>query len=131
MKNNDFIFGSECENFYLDFFKKSFGHDLKKTPPYHIFDYETENIFIEIKSRKKKYNSFNTTMIGYNKILAAQKTHKEVFFYFNFLDGLYFIKYEKNIFSDFEIKKGGRWDRGFDEITDYVYIPIDLLIKAI
>jgi len=66
-------------------------------------------------------------MIGYTKILHALKQIKDVYFIFQFTDGNYYYKYDKT--ETFEIKKGGRYDRGRPENNLYYYIPIERLIK--
>ena len=66
-------------------------------------------------------------MIGYTKILHAQKQNKDVYFIFQFTDGNYYYKYD--VKETFEIKKGGRYDRGRPENNLYYYIPSNVLTK--
>ena len=66
-------------------------------------------------------------MIGLNKIMKASTLKEDVYFFFSFDDYLCYWKYDRNI--DLEIKQSGRYDRGFSEINDYAYIPINLLQK--
>ena len=42
---------------------------------------------------------------------------------FNFTDGLYYIKYDPELFKTFDVRTGGRNDRGQYEYKPYLYIP--------
>jgi hypothetical protein len=67
-------------------------------------------------------------MIGYNKIeLATKITDKDVYFIFEFIDGSFYYKFNKD--DEHIIKKGGRSDRGRFEYKLYCFILIDKLIK--
>ena len=94
----------------------------------NVFDFKGDNKFIELKSRNNNYDKYPTTMIGINKILRASSLNENVYFFFWFVDGLYYWLYDKDY--EFEIKRGGRFDRGRPELNDYAYIPIDMLIKV-
>ena len=82
-----------------------------------------------LTGHKNDYKKYLTTMVGLNKFDKASKLLEEVYFIFSFDDGLYYYKYEKA--DKFEIKKAGRWDRGRQEIKDYVFIAIENLSKII
>ena len=67
-------------------------------------------------------------MIGQNKVLRARLKGEEHHtcgfkylyrFYFIFTDGLYYWDYNDN---EYTIRKGGRTDRGQNEIKDYCFI---------
>ena len=94
----------------------------------NVFDFKGDNKFIELKSRNNNYDKYPTTMIGINKVLRASSLNENVYFFFWFIDGLYYWLYDKDY--EFEIKHGGRFDRGRPELNDYAYIPIDMLIKV-
>ena len=66
-------------------------------------------------------------MIEYNKIIEANKLNQTIIFIFMFTDGNYYYEYNKD--DNFEIRKGGRKDRGYIEEQLYYYIPINRLIK--
>lgn len=115
---------SKAEEYIPIFFNQI---TLKKLSKYNKFDFEGDTALFEIKSRRNKMADYPTTMIGYNKILYAQKCELDVYFIFQFLDGDYYYKYNSG--ETFEIKKGGRYDRGRPESNYYYYIPIEKLIK--
>ena len=68
-------------------------------------------------------------MIGYNKIKKALELNEDVYFIFNFTDGIYYYKFDRD--KELEIKQAGRRDRGRPEIKDYYFIPIEILQKII
>jgi leucyl-tRNA synthetase len=48
-------------------------------------------------------------------------------FIFKFEDKTLWCEYDVNVFENFEVKQGGRCDRGKVEVTNYCYIPISYL----
>jgi|694.fasta_scaffold53381_4 hypothetical protein len=115
---------SKSEEYIKDYFKQS---TLKKLSKFNKFDFEGDTALFEVKSRRNNHDAYPSTMIGYNKILACKKCEIDVFFIFQYLDGNYYYKYSKD--DSFEIKKGGRYDRGKIESNYYCFIPIEKLIK--
>jgi hypothetical protein len=101
---------------------------LYKLENSNVFDFKGDNKYIELKSRNNNYDKYPSTMIGMNKIHKASTLTENVYFFFNFVDGLYYWLYNKDY--ELEIKRSGRWDRGRAEIKNYCYIPIELLIKV-
>ena len=100
---------------------------IYKLENFNEFDFKGDNKYIELKSRRNKYNKFSSTMIGLNKIEKASTLDEYVYFFFCFEDGLYYWLYDKDY--ELEIRQGGRWDRGKPEIKFYAYLPIEMLIK--
>ena len=125
----DYKFGIAQENYLLPILKEKFGETLSKTEnKYCSFDFENNSCLIELKSRRCKSDTYPTTMIGANKLNKAKETTKDVYFCFNYTDGLYFHKYDETI--NYKIKRGGRFDRGRPEVNNYAYIPISQLTKV-
>jgi hypothetical protein len=52
---------------------------------------------------------------------------KQSYCVFSFTDGVYSIEITPDIIDKFELRQGGRWDRGRPELNQYYYIPIKLL----
>lgn len=124
----DIILGNQCENISVDIIKKHFStSNLKKCEEYFVFDFEDDDNFYEIKGRRCNHNYYNSTIISYNKIEYIKDTHKNVYFIFIFYDGHYYYKFNKN--DNFEIRYGGRCDRGKKEYKKYLHIPTNILIK--
>jgi hypothetical protein len=98
----DYIYGKQQENIILPLIEQYFDDNITQTPnQYDKYD-STSNFYnFELKSRKNKFNTYPTTMITKNKLI---KTDKQLILLFNFLDGLYYIKYDPIIFDTFESK---------------------------
>jgi hypothetical protein len=125
----DCEFGNIKEQEILPVMKTFFNDDsISKLDKNNIFDFKGDNKYIELKSRHNILTKYPTTMVGYNKILKASQLNEDVYFFFCFDDCLCYWKFKKDY--EFEIRKGGRRDRGISEIKDYVYIPINDLIKV-
>jgi hypothetical protein len=121
-------FGKEQENKAEEYIQTYFKQTtLIKLSKFNKFDFEGDTALFEVKTRRNNYNKYPSTMIGYNKILACNKCEKDVYFIFQYLDGNYYYKYSND--ESFEIKKGGRFDRGRPESNYYCFIPIEKLIK--
>lgn len=131
-KKEDLTYGIEKEIENLDIIKSCFDKGLKKVKDnFFCFDFSCESCYVELKSRRCDHNKYPDTMIGKNKLDYAEHTKRPVYFVFAFNDGLYYWKYNKEDLSNgnVEIRKGGRTDRGMDEIKDYAYIKCEILIK--
>lgn len=94
-----------------------------------IFDYKSDTALYELKTRTNYKNTYDTTMIGYNKVETALARGKDAYFVFKFVDCICYIKYERELFTTFETKFSGRYDRGIAELKHYLYIPVNLLIE--
>ena len=118
----DYSFGIQQEDKILPLVSKYFNDNIIKSPSKtSIYDYIGTNYFYEVKSRNNKYDAFPTTLIGANKVF----TDKQIFI-FNFLDGIYYILYDENLFKTFDKKPFVRNSRrGFvDKEQLYYFIPI-------
>lgn len=128
--NKDLKYGNKKEKQMLPILVKYFKANLTKTNDYNEFDYidTSKKIKIELKSRRTTLKQYPTTIVGHNKFKEGYK---------NILDGykIYFVfvfacgttAYYQLAENKFEIKEGGRQDRGKEEIKKYVYIPTDEL----
>jgi len=103
-----------------EYFKEKIIHSQGQ---YDKYDFIGDTKVFELKSRRNKHNSYSTTMITCNKL---KQIDKELILLFNFTDGLYFIKFEKELFDTFFSQPFVR-----DEVNayplDHVYIPIEHL----
>lgn len=126
---NDLIIGSLEEDRICEILNEKWGANLMKLSPEHPLDFMSgdETYYVEIKSRRTKYKKYTTTMIGHNKIRYVRDHQLFCVFVFAFTDGDYYYMYNKN--DNFEVKSGGRNDRGKQEYKKYYYIPIEKLIK--
>ena len=127
----DYEISIKSEMEVLPILQKFFNVDtiIRIDEVYSIFDYKGDNKYIELKTRFNSYNKYPTTMIGLNKFEYASINKEDIYFVFKYIDGIYYYKYDKN--DKFEIKNGGRCDRGRFEYKQYVFIPIEKLSKII
>ena len=120
--------GIEQEIIVKPHLDKFFAEELiHLTEEFSKWDYAGDNKFIELKSRYNTHDKYSNTMIGKNEIHNASKLTEDVYFVFNYTDGLYYWKYDKDVELINAI--GGRKDRKFNEQKPYYYIPINLLTK--
>ena len=132
MFKKDYTFGLKKEIELLPKIKLFFNDEtITQLDRLNVFDYKGDNKYIELKSRNNNYNKYPTTMIGYNKIKKALELNEDVYFIFNFTDGLYYYKFDRD--KELEIKRNycSRRDREKLEINDYYFIPIEILQKII
>lgn len=125
--------GSAAEDHHYPTFQQHFPTLEKITNPYHPFDFKTadDTTFLELKARTFQHDKYPTTMVGQNKVDCAKlNPDKTYYFAFSFTDGLYWIRYDPALFKTFQVKQGGRYDRGRTEVSIYCYIPIDKLTRV-
>jgi hypothetical protein len=130
--NRDYEFGRQSETTVLDTLK-TFFNDSTITPStdkFDRYDFTGAGCKYELKTRRLARNRFATTMLPLGKLLSENPENN--IFLFQFTDGLYYIRYDKETFSTFNIAPFCRQDRsGFDAEQDYIYIPVNLLTKII
>jgi hypothetical protein len=128
--NNDLSFGLESEINNFEKFKIFLNcPELQQTKKADIFDYESDEYLVELKSRKCLSTTYKDTMVGVNKLKYCKEEGKETYFCFQFQDGLFYWKYCSEDENKLRFGKGGRCDRQRYEIKDYFYIPTALLKK--
>ena len=126
----DYNFGVESENIVLDTLKAYFSdNSIIKLNKSHTFDFKGTNKYIELKTRRNNYLKYDSTIIGLNKFKEASQLDEDVYFVFKFTDGLYMYKYDKEYQLNIKFNHCSRKDRGYKEINDYVFLPIEMLIK--
>jgi hypothetical protein len=128
---NDYIYGIHKENESFSKLQKQFGKTLKKVKgKYSRFDFEGENMLVELKSRRCSVKKFRDTMVGLNKLEYARKhPEKDIYFCFNFEEGLFYHKYDPE--REYSVREAGRTDRGRDEMKTYFFIDCENLIKVL
>lgn len=120
--NRLYGYESECrlEQFFLD------TYNAKRTVgKYDLFDYESDTVLIELKTRRNFHNTYFDTMIGSNKIEEGcrqlnKKLKQKVMFYFQFTDGLFY----------YELKEDFVLRRDYFKGKAYYFIPIELLCRS-
>jgi hypothetical protein len=97
-----------------------------------VFDYNNraKTIYVELKSRRIRHDEYSTALIGLNKIEACINPDVDYYFVYNYLDGIYYIKYDKTEFSAFEVDTSyQRSDRGdcLNKPSAVMYVPVKKL----
>jgi hypothetical protein len=124
---NDLKFGLTKETEYLPVIKDFFGEEkLEKTKDtFSIFDFQGKDRRYELKSRRCSVNRYLTTIVPVSK----SKT-ENVCFVFGFIDGLYYIHYNEELFSKFDIKQVSVYRDGIQGRPKAHYeIPVSLLVR--
>ena len=117
-------FGKKQEALVLpiirDYFKDNYIRPTEGQ--YCRFDFTSDLIDFELKSRTNNSIKYPTTMITANKLISE----KRIILLFSFTDGLYYIEYDEDIFNTFDRqnfqRSGGEWRE-----SEHIYIPIDYL----
>jgi hypothetical protein len=129
--NRDLAFGFQQEDNLLGIFRENFDRCLSRTGRSAVVDYIAPRTYLELKSRNCRSDRYNTIMFGKNKIEFAQRTNRDFYAVFNFIDGVYFYKYKKEDLDNGLITfgLGGRQDRGKDERKECAFIAHNLLTR--
>lgn len=124
----DYQFGKRREKECFKQIRKFFNPKLQMTQyEYAPYDYWSTTHIVELKSRTTDRNRYNTTIISLTKVNYAKENPQYItHFVFDFNDGMYYIKYDPELFEKFDITQKIRRDRKL-EINDYVNIPISKL----
>ena len=127
---SDLKFGKTFEMNMFDLIKQIDGDLIPSEDPFALFDFVSDKSEVELKSRTFYMRTYPTTIVGANKIKYIESNpDKSYYFCFAFIDGLYYVKYSKDLFSKFKKKKCERNDRGKTEIMDVIHIPIEYLTQ--
>ncbi len=124
--SNDNIMGKVNENKVYNIIT-NYWNDRKITKASNIYskcDFFDSKYKYELKSRRCEHDKYPTTMI------PEMKCNKRTYLLFFFTDGLYYIRYNKKIFDNFEKKMfvKNRYDKQ-DVKKYYYYIPVGYLKK--
>jgi hypothetical protein len=125
-KIKDLSMGEKNEIKFRKYLQESENIKIKKfRDKYSELDFRCNKRLMELKSRNNRMNRYADTMCGMNKIIKARNKIKRgysVEVYFLFTDGLYKWDFVDNAF---DVRMGGRNDRGEYEYKEYAYIPIN------
>ena len=127
---SDLDFGKSFEMNMFDLIKQLDGDLTPSEDPFALFDFVSDNTEVELKTRTFYMRTYPTTIVGTNKIKYIENNpDKSYYFCFAFTDGLFYVKYSKDLFSKFKKKKCERTDRGKSEVMEVVHIPIEYLTQ--
>lgn len=110
---DDYEFGTHHEEKNIGLISKVFNKNLVRRGGMATMDYDDGGCFyLELKSRRIKHNQYPTTLIGANKVkFAEQDPSRECWFCWNYTDGIWGLKYKKELFDTFEHGEFSRGDR--------------------
>jgi len=142
--NRPYVFmGDLNEEQYQPIIFEKYGNNLKrscKKTYFVIYDWDSENTKVELKSRTNCVNTYSTTMIGFNKVVnwGKDETDKRYFFLFGFIDGLYeweltqenydAIGGEDAVVEKDDFEYGENYTT-FNKKKKQLYIPVNKLTK--
>lgn len=122
----DYKYGREKEAELYETIKNKFDINLEPSKErFALFDYNSKDTSVELKSRRVKHDQYPDTMIGINKVYCANKYPDKTFiFCFNFVDGLYYFKHSNDY--TYNIRFGGHPEAQ----KTYAFIPVKDLLKV-
>jgi hypothetical protein len=126
-KTEDMDFGLKSEEKNKATLEHFFGMGLKKTGTYDPMDYtdDAQTIFIEMKTRRINHNQYPTALIGKNKVDFCNTSNATCYFVYVYLDGMFYVKYDKALFDTFvcdDYQRGWR-EGGIAPVSPYIFIP--------
>jgi hypothetical protein len=128
--NKDYNYGKSKEIEALPIIQKYFNDNTiyQTKERYNPFDYIGTDAVYDIKSRTNTYSRYPTTLLKYYHVDKKPKD-KDLIFLFYFTDGLYYIKYDPELFKTFDINELKRGDRvGKTDLHElHLMIPINKL----
>lgn len=97
---------------------------VKSSNKYCKYDFKGEGIKIELKSRRFNYSKYPTTFINSSKLDYVKTLGDDTLFYFVFkyTDGIYYIKYDRELFDTFHQANTTIHSRGYNIMN--TLIPI-------
>jgi len=79
------------------------GEAVARQGGYNIMDYTnaSKTIYAELKTRNISSTRYLTAMVGKNKVEFCNDPTKTYYFVFCYTDGVFYIKYDKDLFATF------------------------------
>ena len=131
---DDVAFGLSSESRNIDIIQRLVGCEIVKDKnPYSSFDFHNADrtLFAELKSRHIRHDQYPTTLISADKIAHIEEG-KEYYFVWSYVDGLYYLKYDPELWSTFECNMYRRFDRSDRKELPkpHIFVPCNLLIAV-
>lgn len=135
-QREDLEFGTKSELTNHEILEHFLNTTLNRKGGYATFDFEdpTKTVFVELKTRRIKHDAYPTTMIGLNKIQFCELDNEvDYWFAYCYTDGIWVIKYDRELFGNFEVchnyRRGERAD-AHNHADSVVFIPIEYLTNV-
>lgn len=130
----DIAYGTSRETNLHSQLEELVGDSIERKGGMSVFDYsnKSKTIYVELKSRRIKHDEYPTALIGLNKVEFCNKADVDYYFAYSYLDGIYYIKYDKELFATFEVNtsylRGERLDCS-NRPSAILYVPVKHLKK--
>ncbi len=133
-KSEDLKIGASNEVSMKSKIEKYFKVQISKTEdPFFPFDFSNPDntFYAETKRRLIHSHQYPTAIIGEHKVKFCTDPNKTYVFVWNYNDGIYYIKYDKNKFDKYEKRLYKRYDRADHSQMEapHYFIPISDLKK--
>jgi len=132
---NDYNFGITSEIELLEKLRNKFNPNLRlSSSNYSLFDYECDNMYVELKTRRCIKNYYKSTIIGMNKVKRAYDlirldSNIKIYFVFRFIDSICYYEFDEQEINQLKQTMITRKDRRINgETGQYLEIPINKLI---
>jgi hypothetical protein len=120
-------FGEDGEIRAYETLKKLDSSIVQHTKRYDTIDFYGNVADIELKTRTCRYGAFPDIMINACKA-SKYKVGKKLYFAFQFTDGIWYIEYTPQAFSDIEKRPFKRIGSVYKEQLCF-FIPLDRLLR--
>lgn len=120
-KDNLYDFGKQNENLLYDKIKSFFDKELQQTQyKYDNYDYKSNNMLIELKTRKCLSHTYESLLLSNIKIINYNKYHKDkkLIIIASYIDKLMYVEYNKQLFDTFK--------KSMLNNSEVIYIPLNL-----
>ena len=131
---DDLAFGTKNEETVWKQIEGMTGCSLSRLGGYSPLDYtnEAKTVWVELKTRRIKHDAYPTALIGANKVEFCKTPNASYYFVFSYNDGLWYIKYDKELFDSFHLEDGFErsWRPDASNAPQrIVHIPVNHLSK--
>lgn len=133
-QKEDIRFGIDNEVNVLEVLQNYLQTTLQRSGGYAVMDYTNpgKTIYVELKSRRIKHDTYKSALIGYNKVQFCKNSTADCYFVWLYTDGLYWCKYDPELFDSFNVNheyyRGEREDC-INYAQSIVYVPVEHLSK--
>lgn len=107
---------------------------IKDKNIYASFDFHNEGktIYVELKTRLIPHDRYDTALISASKVEFCRDPTKTYYFVWAYSDGLFYLKYDKEVWAQFECKPFVRHQRSDynDTPKDHFFIPYTALTRV-
>lgn len=132
-QKSDIVFGEKSEVSLLSRVEGLVGQPLARQGGFNIMDYTNANktVYVELKTRRIRHDAYPTAIIGKNKVDFCSDPSKDYYFVFSYLDGVFYIKFDADLFASFETQREflrGERDDCVNRPQFVVMVPSHLLL---